>query len=712
MPRNGACFLTPAHAFRTPLDYDAEMVEHSLPLPMTARVLVVEDSASLRMLMRGVIEPLASEVEVAADGIEGLARWRAWQPDLVVTDVIMPAMDGLAMSRAIRAEDAEAQIIVVTVSTDIAHLREALDIGVDRYVLKPLDAELLKDAVLKALRDARRARELKLARQVFESASEGMVVTDVEGRILAVNPAFSEISGYRADEVIGQPASLLASGRHDRDFFRQMWESLRGAGRWSGELTNRRKTGELYTGWLSIVAAGDPDARATRFVGLFSDITERKREEDRIRRLAHFDTLTGLPNRILFADRLKRLTGQLDRRGGRMALLYLDLDHFKPVNDEHGHAIGDQVLIEAARRMQACVRDSDSLGRRGGDEFVVLLQADDAPEAAMRVSAKLIEAVSLPYYIDGREIVIGASIGVAIYADDGKDADGLLEAADRALYLAKREGRGRFRFFRDQDQAQARERLSLDDALLRGRAEERFELRFLPEIALADGRVERMEMLLRFQHPELGMLDARRFVAHAERLGLMPELGLGSLREALTALRVGGARIALGMDMSGRQLAALTDPAPILEILREAGYTPDEITLECPEHALTGSPRNLDGLLALNRAGFRCALDDFGAGYCSFALLQQLPLSSLKIDLSFVEEIDHNRQSRELVAALLVFGKRLGLRTVAEGVDSPAQLAFLRENGCDAAQGFLFGAPLRADEIAAYLAEATWKRAL
>jgi diguanylate cyclase (GGDEF)-like protein/PAS domain S-box-containing protein len=676
----------------------------------TARVLVVDDTSAVRLLMQKAVAAIVSEVRVAADGAEGLTIWRAWQPDLVVTDIIMPVMDGLAMSQAIRDEDQDAQIIVVTTSSDTGHLRQALDIGVDRYVLKPLDVHLLQDAVRKCLRDAWRLRDLRLSRIAFESASEGMMVTDADGAILAVNPAFSEISGYRADEAIGLTPALIASGKHDEAFYRHMRETLNSAGRWSGEVINRRKSGELYAEWLSIVAVAEPSGRVTRYVGLFSDITERKREEDHIRRLAHFDALTGLPNRILFGDRLRRILSMLERRKGRMALLFLDLDRFKAVNDQYGHAFGDMVLVEVARRMSACVRDSDTLSRRGGDEFVVLLESDDPTGAAAQVGRKLINAVAAPILIEGHVIDIGVSIGVAIYPNDGDDAEALLAAADHALYVAKQEGRGDFRFYRNEDQSAAKDQYSLDSALLRGRAEDRFKLRFLPEIDLASGRVTQVEMLLRFQHPELGMLEACRFVEHAEKLGLMPELGIECLRMSAELLGHSGMHdIGLSMDLTARQLAALADPDVILTSIEGSGLRPEAITFECPESALTRNGEGLRGLYALAQAGFKCTLDDFGVGYCSFALLQQLPLTALKIDLSFVEEIDQNRQSRELVAALLAFGKRLGMRTIAEGVNSAEQLRFLRENGCDAAQGFLFGEPLAPDQLIDYLKAESWR---
>lgn len=684
-------------------------------VPLTARVLVVEDDAITRVQLRRMLGRMVSEVRDAADGAEGLTLWREWQPDLVVTDVMMPVMNGLDMSREIKAREPEAQIIVVSSSSDVAHLRQALDIGIDRYVSKPVDERLLSDAIDKCLRDLQRLRDLRLARLVFDAAGEGVVVTDTKGCILAVNPAFCEISGYRAEEALGKTPALLSSGRHDAEFYRQMWESLRGLGKWSGEIINRRKSGEIYPEWLSIVAVDEPTLHATRYIGLFSDITERKREEDRIRRLAHYDVLTGLPNRILFGDHMQRALARVHRRGSQMAILYLDLDRFKPVNDRYGHAFGDQVLTEAARRMAACMRDTDTISRRGGDEFVATLETQDAKDTAAMVSRKLIEAVSRPYLIEGRQVSIGASIGVAIYPDDGADAESLLASADAALYAAKHDGRGDFRFYRSEDQRAVEARLSLDEALRGGLAAGRFELRYLPEINLGNGHVDRLEALLRFRHPDGHVMDARHFLSHAEKLGLTEDLGRMTLAEAARAIATLAdiapvARPGLTIDLSAQQLIAMADVAEVLGLLRASGLPAESITFEFPESAVTGNDVGLANLHALSAAGLRFALDDFGAGFCSFSLLQQLPLTAIKIDLFFIEEIETNPQSRELVAALIAFTKRLGIRTIAEGVDSPGQLAFLRDNGCDAAQGFLFGQPLHAEELRDYLRERPWSR--
>lgn len=674
-----------------------------------ARVLVVEDDPILRAQLRHMVAKRVTEVRDAPDGAVGLEVWWNWMPDLVITDIMMPVMNGMEMSAAIKRSNAGAQLIVVTSSAEVEHLRWALDAGVDRYVMKPVDEGLLHDAIGKCLRDLQQNRELHLSRLVFESVSEGLMVTDELGRILAVNPYFCEVTGYREDEVLGQQPSMLASGQHDPQFYQTMWSSLRSLGRWAGEVINRRKTGEVYTEWLSIAAVEDASSRGTRYVGVFSDITEGKREEDHIRKLAHFDALTGLPNRVLFMDRLKRTMARLDRQGGELALLYLDLDRFKPVNDIYGHALGDQILIEAAKRMSAHVREMDMVSRRGGDEFVVLVEAENIREAAATVAAKLISGVSLPYSVDGHEISIGASIGVAIYPDDGKDADALLEAADMALYIAKGEGRGDFRFFLNADQEKADIRASLQEALLKGVHEERFELRYLPEISLSTGRVERLEALLRFRHPEEGLMEAGRFMDLAERLGIMPEVGMQSIRQAVQTLgRIGMEDVGLSLDLSARQLASIGNVSPILQWLEAAGLGPERLTFEFPEWVVMGNEDALRVLYKLNTTGFRCGLDDFGAGYCSFSLMRQLPLSSLKIDLSFIEAIEDSAQFRQLVAALIAFSKRLGLRTVAEGVSSQQQLAFLRDNGCDAVQGFLFGEPLEAEELPDYFREQPW----
>lgn len=688
---------------------------HSSPRLHQTRVLVVDDDPLIRTQLMHLVRGRVGAVESAADGAAGLEKWRRWHPDVIITDIMMPVMDGLDMSAAIKAEEPDAQIIVISSSSDTEYLRRAIDIGVDRYVLKPVDVKLLLDAIDKCYRDHQRLLDLRMAKLVFEVANEGIMVTDATPRILAVNPAFTEITGYRPDEAIGRKTNLLSSGQHEATFYRAMWESLRSHGRWAGEIVNRRKDGTVYAEWLSVASMESLGRGTQRYVGLISDISERKQAEERIRRLAHFDALTGLPNRTLFADRLQRALAAARRHDHGLALLFLDLDRFKPVNDEYGHAFGDALLKEVAQRMADCVRQEDTIGRQGGDEFVILLEHPEHPESAGVVSRKLIDSLSQPFQIQDKTLSIGASVGIAVYPKDGGDAQTLLHHADLALYEAKNAGRGGYQFFQPSAQAWTRERLDLEHELREGLTNWRYSLRYLPEICLATGQVEHVEALLRFHHPRHGLLNAGRFLEVAETIGLMPELGRLALAQAARELRqlaADGQELGLVVDLSRRQLTAEGAVEGLLETLGKAGLAHGEVTFECPESALTGSDAALQTLFRLAAAGCKFTLDDFGAGFCSFSLIRQLPMSSIKIDRGFVREIEHSSQSRELVAALIAFARRLHLRTIAEGVETPAQLAILLENQCQAAQGYLFGQPMDLPTLRTYLAEQRWRPSL
>lgn len=682
-----------------------------------ARILVVEDDPLTAAMLHRLISPHVAMVKLAHNGSDGLDKWREMQPDVTMTDVSMPDMDGLAMSEAIKERDPDAVVIVISSSTATEDLRRAIDIGVDRYVFKPVDKKLLLDALTKGLRDRERALDLQMARMVFEVANEGILVTDSEPRIIAVNPAFSVITGYRPDEVIGQKTNVLSSGLHDADFYRSMWNTLETHGRWSGEITNRRKNGEPFAEWLSIAAVEGKFQGVQRYVGLISDISERKKEEELIRRLAHFDSLTGLPNRVLFNDRLQRAITRAKRHEQQVAALYIDLDHFKQVNDTYGHTIGDEVLKTAATRMLACVRQSDTVGRRGGDEFVIILeQLEHGADSVAIVCTKLIHELNRPVTLDnGIDIPIGASIGIALFPDDADDGETLLSAADFALYEAKAAGRAAFRFFRPETQRTACSRMDMERELRDGLKNWRYALHYLPEVSLITGKVENVEALLRFHHPQFGLLEAGRFLEIAEEIGIMPELGQKALAEAVREIKIfnqSGCHFGLVVDLSAHQLSAPNAVSGLLGTLLRSGFDPTDVTFECAEHMLAGNDTAMQTLFQLAATGCKFTLDDFGAGYCSFSLISQLPMSSIKIDRSFINELEENAQSRELVAALIAFSKRLRLRTVAEGVENPAQLRYLHDFGCDSAQGYVFGRPMTFDQLRNFMADDEWKRLL
>ena len=685
------------------------------PLFAKARILLIESDPTMRAQIESIIRPHVGEVFLADNGDEGLRQWCLNEPDVTLTEISVPGIDGLAMSEQIKALDPDAAIVVISSSADTGHLHRAINIDVDGYVFKPVDPVLLLDVIARCLRDRKRVIELKLARMVFEVANEGIIVTNEDREILAVNPAFSEITGYRPDEVIGERTSMLSSGVHGPEFYRAMWDTLRTHSRWSGEIINRRKDGVTFSEWLSIAAVDGEFQGSRRYVGLISDISERKKEEEHIRRMAHFDALTGLPNRLLFNDRLQRAVTRARRHRQKLAVLYVDLDRFKEINDTYGHAVGDEVLKTVSDRMLSLLRQSDTVSRRGGDEFVIILELNEHPEGLANVCEKLISELNQPFLFGKIQLEIGASIGVGRFPSDATDPESLLAAADSALYSAKAAGRGCFRFLEVEAQSQARNRLDMERELRDGLKNWRYSLRYLPEISLIDGRLENVEALLRFHHPEFGLLEAGRFLEIAEDIGIMPELGQLALAEAvreLTSLNDIHANLGLVIDLSARQLSAPDAVPKLLDTLIQAGMQTRYITFECPETALTGNEVAQHTLFRLAYSGCKFTLDDFGAGFCSFSLICQLPMSSIKIDRSFINEIGSDPQIRELVGALIAFSKRLGLRSVAEGVETNEQLAFLRQSGCEAAQGYVFGKPMTCDELRDFIVQTKWQTTL
>lgn len=656
------------------------------------RVLIVDGDPVRRQQLGASVRSHVPETELADSLASGLAGCAAYEPDLVIVSDVLPDGDGLNLCNKARTFDADLAIIVITAAASIALLERVIREGFHACLTMPLEPAQLYDALQRCARHRERTIERKLAQLVFEHANEGILVTDEQTRVLAVNPAFTTLTGYRPRDIVGRQTRVLSSGRHGPEFYRAMWDSLSHHGRWSGELTNRRRDGGVYEEWLSIVAVNGDGRRTRRYVGLISDITERKREEERIRHLAHFDSLTGLPNRVLFEDRLLRAIARAQRYRHKLAVLYLDLDLFKVVNDTWGHGVGDQVLQVTARRMQQCLRQTDTVSRRGGDEFVLLIEEYEDIDGLLNVCSKLLEEIALPISVSSHRVQIGASVGIAVFPDDADRPDALLAAADMALYEAKAEGRGSCRFFRTQT-LPGGSRFDMERELRDGLENWRYSLLYLPEVSLVSGKVEHVEALLRFQHTEYGLLDAGRFLEVAESIGIMPELGRRALAEAAAATRDGAGEFGLVIDLSSRQLA---DPAAVerlLDTLREVGVPTHNVTFETTELALGGNPQAMETLFRLADAGCRFSLDDFGAGYCSFALLAQLPMDTIKIDRSFVGEIVADRAMHELVAALVAFAHRLGARVVAEGVETAEQVTLLRQMGCDAAQGYLFGRP-------------------
>lgn len=657
-----------------------------------SRILIAGVDHALVDQIAVLIEPLVAELSIIRDNEDGLNEWYRLEPDLLVLAVNSSLGGGFSLLEDLRAADPDAVVMVISQHSDADYLHRLIRLDVDAHLTVPIDPLLLIDLLSRCVRDRQRVLDLKMARMVFEVANEGIMITDEHSRLLAVNPAFSSLTGYRADEIVGKRTNVLASGKHGPDFYRSMWEALLTHGRWSGELSNRRKDGTIYDQWLSIAAVDDEIGKPRRYVGLVSDITERKREEAHMRQLAHLDPLTGLPNRILFHDRLQRTLARSRRFRQRFALLYLDLDHFKTINDTWGHAAGDEVIRVSASRMLCALRLSDTVSRRGGDEFVLILEHIDASEEVALIAQKLLDEISQPIRLPQCMVQVNASIGIAIFPADGDDAEPMLASADMALYAAKADGRNCYRYFQGCSQAVIHSgRREMEQELRLGLANWRFKLHYLPEVSLQSGQVESIEALLRFEHSRFGLLDAGRFVDVAENIGIMPELGYWALSQALHEIRQ--MDVLLVIDLSARQLRQPDAADQLLSCINLAGVAPERVAFECTESALTGNDQAKETIMRLAEAGCQFSLDDFGVGYCCFSLLSQLPMYSIKIDRSFTREIVDNPEMRELTAALIAFAQRLGVRAVAEGVETAEQLSLLRTMGCDAAQGYFFGRP-------------------
>ncbi len=411
-------------------------------------VLYVEDDADIREQLSRFLKRRVGMLYTAANGEEGLEIWRRHKPEVVVTDIMMPVMDGLKMAEAIKAENRSVPVIVTTAFNETGFFLKAIDLGIDKYVIKPVKTDLLLQAIQKGAWEVKANLEMRLASSVFEASSDAIMITDAGNRIVAVNRAFCEITGYAENEAVGRTPAILSSGKHDADFYRDLWRGLSETGKWSGEIWNRRKGGEVYAEWLTINAVKTNQGETTHYVAIFADITEHKQAEEHVRHLAHYDVLTDLPNRTLFNDRLGQALIQAQRNRCKAAVMFLDLDRFKGVNDTLGHNIGDLLLQEVAVRLSNSVRQGDTVSRLGGDEFVILLPELGAADDVHRVAQKLLKAVSQPFRLDGRELNISVSIGVSFYPDDGSDADSLVKNADVAMYRAKEIGRDNYQFYR------------------------------------------------------------------------------------------------------------------------------------------------------------------------------------------------------------------------------------------------------------------------
>ncbi len=545
--------------------------------------------------------------------------------------------------------------------------------------------------------------QLRMNATVFDTTSEGILVTDADTRIITVNPAFTRITGYQAEEVLGRKPNLLSSGRHNKAYYEQMWQTLDTRGSWSGEIWNRYKDGSVFPEWLSIVSIKDNEGQVTEYVAVFSDITVRKRNEEKIQRQANFDALTGLPNRTLLSDRLDRAVSRAHRESRKMALLFIDLDRFKVVNDTLGHVVGDQLLQQVSERLLNCVREVDTVARFGGDEFVILLGDIDKAEYAAEVAKHVITVLGGELDLAGRQVFIGASTGISLYPDDAQDADTLMRNADMAMYRAKDAGRNNYQFFTRAMNNQVEQQLELESDLRQALVRNELVLQYQPIVDVSENRMVGVEALIRWRHPGRGLVMPGQFIDLAEDTGQIAAIGRWVLATACRQLaqwRRQGLDLKINVNLSSRQLSTGLQVAEIEQLVRQNDLQGRLLTLEITEGLLfDGGEPTLDWMRQVRELGVELAVDDFGTGYSSLSYLKRFPMNVIKIDRTFIRDLPGDDGDASLVQSMVAIADSLGLKVVAEGVESSEQAAFLAQQGCATMQGYLFSKPVWADDI-------------
>ena len=545
--------------------------------------------------------------------------------------------------------------------------------------------------------------KLSLSATVIEHIADGVMVIDVNDRIVAINPAFTRITGYTASEAIGQDATITRSARHDVSFYQRMRADLADSGFWRGEIWKRRKNGELYLEWRTVSAVRDNAGAVTHHAAVFSDITKLKESQDKLDHMAHHDSLTALPNRLLFHDRLQHALQRAARDGEQLAVLFVDLDRFKNVNDTLGHDVGDELLKQVAGALAAQLREGDTLARLGGDEFIVLLEDIDGGAGAGYVAAKLVAMIEQPFMISGHELFVTGSVGISLYPGDAVELNMLIRNADVAMYQAKARGRNGYQFYAPSMTGEGVLRLRLDTLLRRSIEKHEIFLNYQPQVEIDSGRLIGVEALVRWNHPEFGLVAPARFIPLAEDIGFIHQLGKWVLYEACRQMirwqEAGLFVPKIAVNLSVKQFERGGIVSMVADILGETGLAPHRLQLEVTESVIMNTGDALVFINDLHAIGVGLAVDDFGTGYSSLAYLKQLPVQTLKIDRSFIQDISTDSNDEAIAIAIIQLGKSLKLSVIAEGVETEAQAAFLQRHGCKLAQGYFYSLPEMAQAV-------------
>lgn len=569
------------------------------------------------------------------------------------------------------------------------------------YRNKPLWMAIIRDITERKKAEA----SFRLMAKIFEGSNDAIIITDTKGNVIDTNMAFTVITGYEKSEIIGKHPAIMKSDQHNSTFYFSLWKTLLKHGSWSGEIWARRKSGEIYPKWLSIYTVKGEYNETTHFVGIFTDITARKEAENRLKQLAHFDPLTGLPNRALFLERLKWSLEMAKRNKKQVALMFLDLDRFKLVNDTLGHQAGDRLLIEVARRLEGCVRGTDTVSRLAGDEFTVILTNINTPDDARIVANKILTSFTPPVLLEGRDVFISTSIGITTFPIDSTTIDQLLKNADTAMYHAKEQGRNNYQFFSGFMNQKVLDELEMETSLRNALKNNEFLLHYQPQFDLKTNKIIGVEVLIRWNRPAVGFVSPARFIPHAEKTDLIINIGEWVLRTACSQCmewqKEGIMPLRISVNLSGTQLKRHDLLLETVDkILAETQLPPNLLELELTEGVIMENAEvTINTLHKLKSMGIRLSIDDFGTGYSSLSYLKRFPIDTLKIDKSFINDITTNPDDYAIASTIIAMGHNLRLKVIAEGVETKEQLDLLRDKDCDEVQGYYLSHPLPEHEL-------------
>ncbi len=676
-------------------------------------LLYVEDDDIAREYLSLYLARRMGMVHVAKDGREGLELFRKHRPQIVLSDLKMPQMDGLEMVDEIRKLDRDVPIIVTSGFGNAKDTEKMFEMGVSRFHMKPLDPGKLTDTIQACLRQVNALNSIRLSASAFQASSLAVITTDRNRRIIAVNPSFTHVTGYGLAEVIGQNPTMLSSGKHDANHYQTMWQALEEFGCWSGELPCQHKNGTTVSEWLTVNTMKSEDGTPTGYYFIFSDMSARQMSEEKVRQLMFFDSLTGLPNRAMFADKVNEILEQTRQNMGHLALVCFNIDRFFVINNMLGVRVGDEVLFTVAKRLSAGVGEGDVVCRMGGDEFAVLMLEKGGRESFERAVIELSHVISQPIKVNDKEVQLRASAGISIYPSDGETYEELVKSASGAMNHAQVLGGNTYRFF-DKSISQREERQAyLQQGFKSGLLKNEFFMLYQPKYSLSRQQVVGAEALVRWNHPTLGLVSPAEFIPIAETSGAVIELSEWIIDKVCAQLadwrKQGLLQVPVSINISPLHFWRGDLVGSLQKGLQTWNIDTAALPIEVTENVVMNtSDRTLQVLGHLKELGFQLSIDDFGTGYSSLKYLKDMPISELKIDRSFIIEIPEEGQPEDLSRtaiprAIIRLANEFKLGVVAEGVETESQKNFLVENGCDVIQGYLFSPPISASEFGSML---------